>query len=64
MVDDRAQMRVKGECGLMKLGLHPAGEVDGKPFWSMAQARPGKVGWPCGWLRTPLNVSSKALGEA
>lgn len=57
-VIDCAQ-RVSGECGLLKLGLPPAVEVDGKPFYSMTQARPGLPGWACGWLRSPGNEASK-----
>lgn len=55
--------RVRGECGLLKLGLEPVGEVDGKPFYSMTQARPGLPGWACGWLRTSLNVGSQEASE-
>ena len=56
---------VAGECGLMKLGHPPALVMDdGTPMFSMTQARPGMVGWPCGWLRTPLNIASKERADA
>lgn len=53
---------VSGECGLLKLGLPPAIEPhgDAPAYYSMTQARPGLPGWACGWLRTPLNVASRA----
>jgi hypothetical protein len=52
--------RVEGECGLLKLGLPPATELDGEPLYSMTQARPGLPGWACGWLRSPGNEASRA----
>lgn len=48
---------VTGECGLVALGLPPL-EVGGVSMYSMTQAKPGLPGWPCGWLRTPLNVAN------
>lgn len=56
--------RTHGRCGLLKLGLPPVVTTEtGERFWSMAQARPGLPGWACGWLRTPLNVSSRGWEE-
>lgn len=55
-VKDCAQ-RVSGRCGLLKLGFPPL-DVGGTPMYSMTQARPGMIGFRCGWLRSPLNVSS------
>ena len=50
---------VEGECGLLKLSvIEPVSEVDGQPYYSMTQAKPESIAWACGWLRTPLNVSS------
>jgi len=58
-VVDCAQ-RVRGECGLVKLGLPPALKLDsGEEFFSMAQARPGLPGWACGWLRSPGNEAAR-----
>lgn len=51
---------VRGECGLVvKLKLAPIDNTEGEPTYSMTQARPGLPGWPCGWLRTPLNISNR-----
>lgn len=56
--------RTIGECGLIKLGLPPAMVTpDGERVWSMTQARPGLIGWACGWLRTPLNVGWREVPE-
>lgn len=49
---------VTGACGLLRLGLPPLEDEYGGEFYSMSQARPGLPGWPCGYLRTPLNVSA------
>jgi hypothetical protein len=59
-------MPIDGACGLLKRELlPPVGVFEGKPYWSSTQATPGLIGWGCGWLRTPLNVSSGAqLGRA
>lgn len=53
---------VSGACGLVvKLGLPPIVPATDEtaPYYSMAQARPGLPGWPCGWLRTPLNIANR-----
>lgn len=54
------ELPIDGACGLLNRRLLPpvAYDADGNPFWSMTQAAPGLIGWACGWLRTPLNVSS------
>lgn len=58
--DPEVGYATKGECGLLRLGLPPALTMeDGTGMYSMTQARPGLPGWPCGFLRTPLNVAAR-----
>jgi hypothetical protein len=60
IVDNCAQDRVKGTCGLIKIGALKPLEVtpSGLEAYSMSQAKPGELPWACGWIRTPLNVTS------